>query len=63
LTTLKISLRDEIGQKGNIVEYLKSVVHSDRSMLSWKEEDKQLVIDTLSDRVNGMYVILSFISQ
>ena len=61
LTTLKISLHDEIGQKGDIVEYLKSVVHSDRSMRSWKEEDKQLVIDTLSDRVNGMYVILSFI--
>ena len=61
LTTLKISLHDEIGQKEDIVEYLKSVVHSDRSMRSWKEEDKQLVIDTLSDRVNGMYVILSFI--
>ena len=61
LTTLKISLHDEIGQKGDIIEYLKSVVHSDRSMRSWKEEDKQLVIDTLSDRVNGMYVILPFI--
>ena len=64
LTTLKISLHDEIGQKKDIVEYLKSVVHSDRSngsMRSWKEEDKQLVIDTMSDRVNGMYVILSFI--
>ena len=61
LTTLKISLHDEIGQKGDIVEYLKSVVHSDRSMRSWKEADKQLVIDTLSDRVNGMYVIFSFI--
>ena len=63
LTALKISLHDEIGQKGDIVEYLKSVVHSDRSMRSWKEEDKQLVIDTLSDRVNGMYVILSFTSE
>ena len=63
LTALKISLHDEIGQKGDIVEYLKSVVHSDRSMRSWKQEDKQLVIDTLSDRVNGMYVILSFTSE
>jgi len=63
LTTLKISLHDEIGQKKDIVEYLKSVVHSDRSMRSWKEEDKQLVIDTLSGRVDGMYVILSFILQ
>ena len=63
LTTLKISLHDEIGQKKDIVDYLKSVVHSDRRMRYWKEEDKQLVIDTLSDRVDGMYVILFFISQ
>ena len=63
LTTLKISLHDEIGQRRDIVEYLKYIVHSERSMRSWKEEDKQLVIDTLSDRVDGMYVILSFISQ
>ena len=59
LTSLKISLHDEIGQTRDIVEYLKSVVRSDRSMRRWKEEDKQLVIDTLSDRVNGMYVILT----
>ena len=54
LTSLKISLHDESGQKEDIIEYIKSVVHSDRSMRKWKEEDKQLVIDTLSSRADGM---------
>jgi hypothetical protein len=54
LTSLKISLHDESGQKEDIIEYIKFVVHSDRSMRRWKEEDKQLVIDTLSGRADGM---------
>ena len=54
LTSLKISLHDEIGQKEDIIAYIKSVVRSDRSMQRWKEEDKNFVIDTLSDRVDGM---------
>jgi hypothetical protein len=54
LTSLKISLHDENGQKSDIIDYIKSVVHSDRSMRNWKEEDKQLVVDTLSDRTDGM---------
>ena len=54
LTFLKTSLHDEIGQKEDIIAYIKSVVRSDWSMRRWKEEDKKLVIDTLSDRVDGM---------
>ena len=54
LTTLKISLHDEIGQKGDIIKYIESVVRSDRSMRRWKEEDKQFVIDTLSSKAAGM---------
>ena len=54
LTSLKISLHDENGQKEDIIKYIKSVVHSDWSMRRWKEGDKQLVIDTLSDTVDGM---------
>jgi hypothetical protein len=53
-TSLKISLHDESGQKEDIIEYIKSVVQSDRSMRRWKEEDKQLVVETLSDRADGM---------
>jgi hypothetical protein len=54
LTTLKISLHDESGQKEDIIKYIKFVVHSDRSMRRWKEEDKRLVVDTLSEKSNGM---------
>jgi hypothetical protein len=54
LTSLKISLHDEIGQKEDILEYIRSVVRSDRRMRRWKEEDKHLVVDTLSDKADGM---------
>ena len=54
LTTLKISLHDESGQKEDIIKYIESVVRSDRSMRRWKEEDKRLVVDTLSDKSDGM---------
>ena len=54
LTSLKISLHDEIGQKEDILEYIRSVVRSDRKMRKWKAEDKQLLVDTLSDKADGM---------
>jgi hypothetical protein len=54
LTTLKISLHDEAGQKDDIVKYIKSVVYSDRKMQRWNEDDKHLVVVTLSDKVDGM---------
>jgi hypothetical protein len=54
LTSLKISLHDEIGQKEDIIKFIKFVVLSDRNMRRWKEDDKQLVIDTLSDGADGM---------
>ena len=54
LTTLKISLHEEIGQKKDIIEYINSVVYSDMSLRRWKEEDKQLVVDTLSRKADGM---------
>ena len=54
LTPLKMSLHDEVGQKEDIVDYIKSVVRSDRNMRRWKEEDQNLVIDTLSQNADGM---------
>ena len=54
LTTLKISLHDEVGQKEDIIKYIESVVRSDRCMRRWKEEDKRLVVDTLSAKADGM---------
>ena len=54
LTSLKISLHDESGQKEDIIAYIKSVVRSDRRMRRWKEEDRELVVDTLSEKADGM---------
>ena len=54
LTSLQISLHDEIGQKEDIIKYINSVVRSDRKMRRWKEEDKILVVDTLSEKADGM---------
>jgi hypothetical protein len=54
LTSLRISLHDESGQKEDITAYIKSVVRSDRRMRRWKEEDQNLVIDILSQNADGM---------
>ena len=54
LTTLKVSLHDEIGQRKDIIEYINYIVRSDANMRRWKEEDKRLVIDTLSSKADGM---------
>jgi hypothetical protein len=49
-----ISLQDENGQKNDILDYISSVVLTDRKMRRWRSEDKQLVIDTLSGKADGM---------
>jgi NACHT domain len=54
LTTLCVSLHNETGQKEDIVDYVGSVVHSDKKMRRWREEDRNLVIETLSERADGM---------
>ena len=54
LEPLQISLHDERGQKEDIIKYIKSVVHSDRKMRSWRDDDKELVIKVLSEKADGM---------
>lgn len=54
LTPLRVSLHDQSGQKKDIIEYVSSVVDSDAMMRRWREEDKKLVIETLSERADGM---------
>jgi len=49
-----VSLHDEIGQREDIRNYLRSFVHTDRTMQRWKDEDKELVVNTLSERAGGM---------
>jgi len=54
LTSLHMSLHDQSGQKQDILDYIKNIVHSDRRMRRWRPEDKQVVIDTLSAKADGM---------
>ena len=54
LTERPVSLHDESGQKEDLANYLSSLVHSDRRMGRWREEDKELVIKTLSEKAGGM---------
>jgi hypothetical protein len=57
LASHTVSLHDEDGQKQDIVDYVTFVVHSDCNMRKWRLGDKKLVIDTISERANGMQVI------
>jgi hypothetical protein len=54
LTPNPVSLHDQTGQKQDIVDYVTYVVHSDHTMRRWRDEDKDLVIKTLSDKADGM---------
>ena len=56
LTSLRVSLHDQSGQAKDIVEYVKSVVYSNSEsiMRRWRAEDKELVVEVLSERADGM---------
>jgi len=54
LTSLRVSLHEQTGQKKDIIDYVSSVVNSDTKMRRWREEDKRLVVQTLSERADGM---------
>ena len=56
LTSRRVSLHDQSGQKKDIEEYVRSVVYSNSEpiMRRWRKEDKELVIETLSERADGM---------
>jgi hypothetical protein len=54
ITFRSISLHDESGQMEDIERYIKSVVNTSRKMRRWKLEHKQLVIDVLTKRADGM---------
>ena len=54
LASNRISLHDQIGQKKDIIDYVNSTVYSDMNMRRWREEDKNVVVDVLSERADGM---------
>ena len=50
----RVSLHDESGQKEDINRYVHAFVNSDQRMKRWRDGDKKLVIDTLSEKAGGM---------
>ena len=56
LTSRQVSLHDQSGQKKDIEDYVRSIVYSNSEpiMRRWRKEDKELVIETLSERADGM---------
>ena len=50
----RVSLHEEGGQREDIDGYIRSFVLKDRTMRRWREEDREVVITTLSQRANGM---------
>ncbi|KAH9167673.1 hypothetical protein EDB89DRAFT_2245573 [Lactarius sanguifluus] len=51
------SLQDERGQKKDLASYVRSVVYSGsgKFMKRWRKEDEEHVIETLSERADGMF--------
>jgi hypothetical protein len=49
-----VSLHDESGQKEDIANFVASFVGSNQRMKRWRDEDRNLVIKTLSEKAGGM---------
>ena len=49
-------IHNESGQKADIADYIRNIVNLSPStaMRRWREDDKNLVIDTLTERADGM---------
>jgi hypothetical protein len=49
-----VTLHEEVGQMEDINHYIRSFVQKDQEMQKWTEDDRALVISTLSDGAHGM---------
>ena len=49
-----VSLHEEGGQRQDINNYVRSFVQTDGAMRRWRDEDKELVVNALSERAGGM---------
>lgn len=54
IASYSVSLHRESGQLRDIAEYVKFIVNTDRKMHIWKKEDRELVIEVLTKKADGM---------
>ncbi|KAH9177260.1 hypothetical protein EDB89DRAFT_2240059, partial [Lactarius sanguifluus] len=50
-----VSLHDESGQQKDISDYVGNVVYTDKKMRKWREGEKKLVVEELSEKADGMF--------
>ncbi|KAH9015402.1 hypothetical protein EDB85DRAFT_2295638 [Lactarius pseudohatsudake] len=55
LATQQVSLHDDSGQTQDIKNYITDVVRSDRRMKRWRDEEKDMVIEKLAEKADGMF--------
>ena len=54
LATQKLCLHNESGQQQDIVDYVTSIVRSDKKMKKWRDDEKNMVIEKLTEKADGM---------
>ena len=54
LATQQVSLHNEDGQMQDIKNYITSIVHSDGKMKKWRDAEKDMVIQKLTAKADGM---------
>ncbi len=54
LTSRRVSIHDQTGHKEDIAKYIRSEVDVIANDKRWREDDKKLVIETLSEKADGM---------
>ncbi|KAH8982526.1 ankyrin repeat-containing domain protein [Lactarius akahatsu] len=55
LTSRRVSLHDQTGHREDITRYIRSEADVLANDNRWREDDKQLVIETLSEKADGMF--------
>ena len=54
LANISVPLHDQSGQIKDISDYVRNVAYSDKKMRSWRIDQKELVIEELSNKADGM---------
>jgi hypothetical protein len=54
LATQQLSHHDESGQRQDIADYVTFVVWSDKKMVKWRDDEKNIVIEKLMEKADGM---------
>jgi hypothetical protein len=54
LATQQVSIHEDSGQKQDISDYVTFVVLSDKKMSKWRDDEKNMVIERLTEKADGM---------